>query len=507
MLGNVKTIAFNGFSAILVNVQAHIGTGLPAFNIVGLADKSVAESKERVRAALSSMGLGFPAGRITVNLSPADLPKEGTHFDLPIALSLLVAMGIIKDESIKKYIALGELSLDGSLVSIGGVLVAASYAINNDFGIICPEEQGGEASWIDNLSVLSPSSLLHLKQYFDGNSQINKPEPYLPESIAPFKYYDLSEIKGQERAKRALEIAACGGHNMLMVGPPGTGKSMLASAIIGILPNMYLEESLEVSKIYSLAGRLDGRSLIRYRPYRAPHHSASMVALVGGGKRAKPGEITLANNGVLFLDELPEFQPQVLDSLRQPLESGMISIARANSHVDYPAKIQLIAAMNPCKCGNIANANLACNKAPECAMQYQNKISGPMYDRFDLSVNVPAVLPHILAGSKESEKSEVVKKRVINVRELQRERYKDYGVLTNSQANGAVLEKFLEITDSAKKLLENAAEKFSLSARGYHRAIKVAKTISDMEFANRIEEVHMAEALSYRHSQYQKLKK
>lgn len=497
-VAHVRSVAFHGFDCKPIDVQVHITQGLPTFAIVGLADKSVAESKERLRSALSSMGLSLPASRIIVNLSPADYPKEGSHFDLPIALALLIAMGVLPQEDLLTFIALGEVSLDSHLVPVAGVLAAATHAINHNLGLICPYGQGGEASWIDGLLTLAPRSLLDIVHHFSGAAILPKPPPFpiASESYAPA--VDLLDIKGQETAKRALEIAASGGHHLLMVGPPGSGKSMLATALTGLLPPMNSAQSLAVSIIYSIAGQLHAHSLIHKRPFRSPHHSTSMAALVGGGRRANPGEITLAHQGVLFLDELPEFQRSVLDSLRQPLETGMVSVARANAHVDYPAQFQLVAAMNPCRCGYLDDANRACTKAPRCGSLYLEKISGPLLDRFDLHVHVPLISPTVFRQTSSLESSSLVRQRVIATHAIQQERYQSLSITTNAQASGRLLEQVAPLTPTAQKLLDRATETFRLTGRGYHRALKVARTIADMDKQSVINDVHMAEAIHFK---------
>ena len=389
MVAHVATVAFLGLEARSVECQVGIAGGVPAFVVVGLPDKAVRESTERVRAALSAIGLALPPKRITVNLSPADLPKEGSHYDLPIALGLLAAMGAIDRETLAGYVVVGELGLDGRLTSSPGVLLAAMHASGRDLGLICPAAQGSEAAWAGDVEVVAPDDLLQLLAHFRGQGVIRPPRPGEagPVTGGP----DLKQVKGQETAKRALEIAAAGGHNLLMSGPPGAGKSLLAACLPGILPPLAPAEALEVSMVASVAGELlDGR-LVRARPFRAPHHSASMAALVGGGLKVRPGEVSLAHLGVLFLDELPEFQRPVLDSLRQPLETGTVTVARANAHVTFPARVQLVAAMNPCRCGHLGDPALACSRAPRCAADYQARVSGPLLDRIDLHVDVAAV--------------------------------------------------------------------------------------------------------------------
>ncbi len=365
MVARTNTVAFQGIDVLDVDVQVQTASGLPAFTVVGLPDKAVAESRERVRAALHAMGLSLPNNRITVNLAPADVLKEGSHFDLPIALGLLADMNVIPKDELPRYLVLGELALDGGITRVAGVLPAAVHACAGSLGIICPAAQGSEAAWADGVEVIAPPNLLALIHHLKGTQILTPPEPRVDASDQT--YLDLADIKGQETAKRALEIAAAGGHNLLMVGPPGAGKSMLAARLPGILPPLDPREILEVSMIQSLAGELDDRGLTQRRPFRDPHHSASTAALVGGGHRARPGEVSLAHLGVLFLDELPEFQRGALEALRQPLETGRTTVARANAHVTYPARVQLIGAMNPCRCGHLDDPSLACSKAPRCA--------------------------------------------------------------------------------------------------------------------------------------------
>jgi magnesium chelatase family protein len=381
MVSRVATVAFKGMEAVPVDVQVHMASGVVAFSIVGLGDKAVAESKERVRAALSAIGLALPAKRITVNLAPADLPKEGSHYDLPIAVGLLTAMGLLPADFTSRYLVLGELSLDGKVEPVNGVLPTAMAANARDLGLICPQECGPEAAWAaDDLDILPVCSLVQILNHMKGTQVLSRPAAKLADKAAPLP--DLKDVKGQESAKRALEVAAAGGHHMLMVGPPGAGKSMLASRMPSILPPMDAAEMLEVSTIASVAGELRDKGLSAIRPYRAPHHSASQAALVGGGHRALPGEMVLAHNGVLFLDELAEFQPRALEALRQPMETGEAVIARANHHVTYPARFQLVAAMNPCKCGMAGEPGHVCKRGPRCAGDYQARVSGPLLDRY-----------------------------------------------------------------------------------------------------------------------------
>src|ERR1700693_6074931 len=380
MVQRVSTVAFEGIEVRPVDVQVQVAPGMPAFTIVGLPDKAVSEARERVRSAMIASGLALPARRITVNLAPADLPKEGSHYDLHIALGLMAAIGAIPHDALSGFAVLGELGLDGSIAAVAGVLPAAIGANARGEGLICPFACGPEAAWASpEMEIIAAQSLIQLANHFKGTQVLSRPAPKVREiEDAP---PDLKDIKGQESAKRALEIAAAGGHNLLMVGPPGAGKSMLAARLSGILPPLEPSEALELGMIQSIAGGLRGGGLLRERPFRDPHHSASLPALVGGGLRVRPGEISLAHQGVLFLDELPAFSRAALEALRQPLETGRVSIARANSHVTYPARVQLIAAMNPCRCGYLAEPGRACGRAPKCAQDYTSRLSGPLLDR------------------------------------------------------------------------------------------------------------------------------
>lgn len=499
MVSRVTTFAFEGVDAQPVDVQVQLVGGNPAFNIVGLPDKAVGESRERVRAALMSLGLSLPPKRVIVNLAPADLPKEGSHYDLAIALALLAALGIVPQDQLERYAALGELSLDGRIGETAGVLPAAMAAEASGLSLICPASGGAEAAWSGG-DILAAPSLIALVNHFAGRGLISPPlKGDMEETPAG---PDLRDVKGQEGAKRVLEIAAAGGHNLLFCGPPGSGKSMLAQRLPGLLPPLSARELLEVSQIQSVAGLLQRGQLSRVRPFRAPHHSASMAALVGGGLRAKPGEVSLAHHGVLFLDELPEFSSQVLDSLRQPLEAGEAVIARANRHVRYPARFQLVAAMNPCRCGGGPGA-AACRRGPRCAADYQARISGPFLDRIDLFYETPPVTAMDLTLPPAAEGSAEVGQRVARAREIQAERLDRIEAgdrrSVNADIPAGALDKLIRPDEAGAALLAEASEKLRLTARGYTRVLKVARTIADLEGSETVRRVHLAEALSYRH--------
>ncbi|TPW30891.1 YifB family Mg chelatase-like AAA ATPase [Martelella alba] len=498
MVSRVNTVAFQGIEGVPVDVQVMVAPGKLGMQIVGLPDKAVAESRERVQAALHASGLALPAKRITINLAPADLPKEGSHFDLAIALGLMAALGAIPADVLASFLVIGELNLDGTIAAVAGALPAAMTANALDKGLICPADCGPEAAWAGgDLDILAPRSLIAVANHFKGTQVLSRPQPAIrqPGGLPG----DFSEIRGQESAKRALEIAAAGGHNLLMIGPPGAGKSMLASRLSSILPPLSPPELLDVSMIHSIAGQIAGGKLSDRRPFRAPHHSASMASLVGGGLKARPGEASLAHHGILFLDELPEFSPQVLDALRQPLETGECVIARANHRVSYPARFQLIAAMNPCRCGMAGEPGYSCARGDRCASDYQARISGPLMDRIDITINVPAVSALDLMGPRSSEPSSEVARRVARARSVQTERFsKTDPTGTNARCNAGQIEEIALPDRAGTALLQEAAEKLQFSARAYHRILKVARTIADLDGSEQVGRAHIGEAIAYR---------
>lgn len=502
MVTRVSTVSFEGVEARAVDVQVQIAAGQVAFSIVGLPDKAVGESRERVRSAMISSGLALPSKRITVNLAPADTPKEGSHFDLPIALGVMAALGAIPADALDGYTVLGELALDGSITAVAGVLPAAIAAHARSHGLICPQACGAEAAWAsEDVEVLAPANLIQLANHFKGTQVLARPVPAIAARAGDLP--DLQEIKGQENAKRALELAAAGGHNLLMSGPPGAGKSMLAQRLPSILPPLSPRELLEVSMVHSVAGLIEEGKLSDRRPFRAPHHSASTAALVGGGVSARPGEISLAHRGVLFLDELPEFQPQTLDSLRQPMETGEVMIARANARCTYPARFQLVAAMNPCRCGQATEPGYACRRGPNerCMAQYQARLSGPLLDRIDLTIEVPPVTAADLIIPPPAEGSAQVAARVAAARAVQAARYAAIGLaptVTNASCPPSALEDIADPDAEGLALVRDAAHAMKLSARAYHRVLKVARTLADLDAEPRVRRLHLAEALSYR---------
>ena len=476
----ITTFAFSGIDAVPVEVQVQLSTGLPNFVLVGMADKAVGESRERVRAALTAIGLSLPARRLVVNLSPADLVKEGSHYDLPIALGVLVAMDVLPADELAHFAALGELALDGSIMPVAGVLAAALGASERELGLICPAAQGSEAAWAGSIQVVAADSLTQLMNHLRGSQVLAQPQPPVLDDqrwTGPC----LSEVVGQESAKRALEVAAVGAHNLLMIGPPGAGKSMLAARLPGLLPPLSPAQALELSLIHSVAGLLRDGKLMARPPFREPHHSASQAALVGGGQRARPGEISLAHHGVLFLDEWPEFPRPALEALRQPMETGQAAIARANAHITYPARFLCLAAMNPCRCGMLGDPARECAKAPRCGEEYQARLSGPLLDRMDLTIEVQPIPASELSRAPRGETSAIVGERVAAARARAATRGADQAVSAPAQA-----------------LAEQAAERLRLSTRGFVRTLRVARSIADLAASATVERTHVAEALSFR---------
>lgn len=491
------TVAFDGIDAKMVEVQCAVSPGMPGFAIVGLPDKAVSEARERVRAALTHMAIALPSKKITINMSPANMPKEGSHFDLPIALALLAALEILPRDDVAGTVSLGELSLNGDLVPVIGALPAAMAAATEDKVLICPNACGPEAAWVDAAKVIAPLSLAAAIRHFTGQAVLGA--AVAGEVRVDANASDLAEVKGQERAKRALEIAAAGRHHLMMVGSPGSGKSMLSKRIPGILPPMSPTEALETSMIHSLAGVLEEGEINRTRPFQEPHHTASTAAIIGGGRTAKPGQISLAHNGVLFLDEFPEFPRSVLETLRQPIETGEVIVARANAHVKYPCRFMLVAAANPCKCGYLADPSRACARVPICGEEYMGRISGPLMDRFDLRVEVPPVAYTDLDLPEDGESSAVIAARVAAARDVQSQRFANAAdVRVNAEAEGRVLEQVATPDTEGRALLVKVAERFGLSARGYHRVLRVARTIADLAGETDVRRPHVAEAVSYR---------
>jgi magnesium chelatase family protein len=502
MLAKVLSSALHGIDAILVDVEVDIAQGLPQFNTVGLPDGAVKESKDRVKSALKNSGYDFPTRRITVNLAPADIRKEGASFDLPMSVGILAATGIVRKTRLQDYILLGELSLDGGVKPVRGCLSVAVAAREAGFaGIIVPWDNAGEAAVVEGIDVIGVAELAQVVEFLNGERAIPPVRVDVHELFRRYSEYgeDFSEVKGQEHAKRALEVAAAGAHNLLMIGPPGSGKTMLARRIPSILPRMSFAEAIETTKIFSVMGLLDReRSLIASRPYRSPHHTISDIGLIGGGNTPRPGEVSLAHNGVLFLDELPEFKKHVLEVLRQPLEDGRVTISRALTTITYPSRIMMVSAMNPCKCGQSGEQSSSCSCTPREIHQYRSRISGPLLDRIDIHIEVPAVRYRDLADRSEGEGSAEIARRVELAREFQQERFKGTKVHSNAQMTPRQIRKFCEPDAAGHRLLEVVTERLGLSARAYTRILKVARTIADLEGSEAVREQHLSEAIQYR---------
>jgi magnesium chelatase family protein len=502
MVSRIRTVAFIGMRPSEITVEAQISPGIASFCIVGLPDKTVGEAKERIRSTFYQLGIGFPAKKVIVNMAPADIPKGGSHYDLPIALAILGAMEAIDIRLFENTISIGELGLDGSLCYVSGAICAAMLANENELALICPKACETEAAWSGNDGIIACPNIVTVINHFSGITQVAKTEV----ASNPFRdvqeyEIDMSDVYGQPFAKRALEVAASGGHNLLMIGSPGSGKSMLASRMRTILPSLSPSEALETTCIYSLAGMSPDNGLIHLPPFRDPHHSASLISIVGGGSDAKPGELSLAHNGILFLDELPEFQRQTIDALRQPLETNNITVARAKEHITYPANMQLIAAMNPCKCGFYGVPQRQCQKAPRCSIEYRNRISGPILDRFDIIIFVNSIKVAELFEKEDRETSEMIRKRVTLARARQIKRAEDNGVSElklNGKARGKYLNEVTRLEASTSAFFQQIVQCADISARGCHKILRVARTIADMDGSVFIQRHHIAEAAQYK---------